>query len=312
MKNIINAIENANHIVVIAHANPDADSLGAASAMYTYLLTLHKKVSFFCKTKNLNPKLSFLPWFEKIKDTFPASADLAIAMDCGSFSRLGIDLNCPLINIDHHKSNEHYGQLNLVDANSISTTQVLYNLFVENGIHINRKMATALYAGLLDDSNGLMSNDVNGMVFAMFTSLIESGADYKMCNKFVMKYQSLASLRLKAIMLSNMSLHFEGKISLFLVTKEDMQKTGAIGEDCEGALEESLFLPTVKVAVLLKENKNLTLKGSLRSNDGMDVSAIASMFDGGGHQSRAGFTIQSGYTLESASEKILKLIQKEL
>src|SRR6056300_1331129 len=103
MNDIIKRIDSAQHIVVIAHASPDADSLGSASAMYTYILTLHKKVSFFCFTKTVNPKLSFLPWFKKIRNSFPSSADLAIGFDCGSFSRLGLDnvnLNCDLINID--------------------------------------------------------------------------------------------------------------------------------------------------------------------------------------------------------------------
>ena len=62
MSEIIQRISQAKHVVVIAHLNPDADSLGSASAMYTYLLTLHKKVSFFCASKNINKKLLFLPW----------------------------------------------------------------------------------------------------------------------------------------------------------------------------------------------------------------------------------------------------------
>ena len=312
MKDIIKRIDSAKHIVVMAHVNPDADSLGSASAMYTYLLTLHKKVSFFCVSKNINPKLSFLPWFEKVRTSFPASCDLAIALDCGSESRLGINLECDLINIDHHVSNSKYGQFNLVDTTCISTSQILCNFFVENEIPINKKMATALYAGLLDDSNGFMSDDVNGTVFATSNMLRDSGAEYKLCNKYIMKYQSLGSLRLKSIMLANMGLFNNAKIALFLVSNEDMKKTGAIGEDCEGALEESLYLPTVEVAILLKENKDLSLKGSLRSCGDFDALKVASKFSGGGHKSRAGFTMSNTFTLEDASQKILKLVNKEI
>lgn len=312
MKDIIKNIDNAKHIVVIAHINPDADSLGSASAMYTYLLTRHKKVSFFCASKRLHAKLAFIPWFDKIRNSFPVSADVAIALDCGSYSRLGVDVSCDLINIDHHASNEKYATLNLVDSTCISTTQVLHNFFIENGIDVNKKMATALYAGLLDDSNGLISEEVDGTVFATQNMLIASGADYKLCNTFIMKYHSLAGLRLKAIMLSNMSLLNNAKVALFLVTKEDMQKTGAIGEDCESALEESLFLPTVELAILLKENADATLKGSLRSSGDLDVRNIASKYNGGGHKSRAGFNMNREYTLQSASKEILELVKKEM
>ena len=312
IKDIIQRIDSAKHIVVMAHINPDADSLGSASAMYTYLLTLHKKVSFFCVSKNINPKLSFLPWTDKLRNSFPVSADLAIALDCGAFSRLGIDVECDLINIDHHVSNPKYGEYNLVDTRCISTSQILCNFFLESHIPINKKMATALYAGLLDDSDGFMSDDVDSAVFSTLKMLIDAGAEYKLCNKYIMKYQSLASLRLKSIMLGNMSLFNNAKIALFVVTDEDMKKTGAIGEDCEGALEESLYLPTVEVAILLKENKDLSLKGSLRSCGNIDVSKIASKYSGGGHRSRAGFTMSATLTLKDASQEILELINKEV
>jgi phosphoesterase RecJ-like protein len=312
MKDIINRIQSAKHIVVIAHINPDADSFGSASAMYTYLLTLHKKVSLVCASKNMNPKLSFIPWFDKTRDILPSSADLAICLDCGAYSRLGIEVECDLINIDHHVSNDKYAQFNLVDSSCISTTQVVYNFFDMSNITINKKMATALYAGLLDDSNGLTSDEVDGTVFAVSNVLRELGADYKLCNKYIMKYQSLASLKLKAIMLTNMSLLKDAKVALFLVSDEDMKKTGATGEDCEGALEESLYLPTVELAILFKENKDLSLKVSLRSSGDFDAAIFASKYNGGGHSSRAGFKLASEYTLKSASEEILKLIDKDI
>ena len=311
MKDIIKRIDEAKHIVVIAHKNPDADSLGSSSAIYTHLLRLHKKVSFFCAT-SINPKLSFIAWSEKIRNSFPSSADLAISLDCGSFTRLGVEPECDLINIDHHESNSKFGDYNLVDTHCISTTQVLCNFFASNDISINKKMATSLYAGLLDDSNGFVSDDMDGTVFATLNMLIASGADFKLCNKYIMKYQSLANMRLKAIMLGNVILLNEATIALFLVTNEDMKKTGAIGEDCESALEEALYLPTVTLSILIKENRDFTFKGSLRSSGDFDASKIASRFNGGGHTSRAGFSMDKSYTLQSASEEILKYINKEI
>jgi len=311
MNKIIKRIEKAEHIVVIAHLNPDADSLGSASAFYTYLLTLHKKVSFFCSTKEINNKLSFLPWFDKIRDTFPSSADLAIALDCGTKKRIGIDVTSDLINIDHHKSNESYGDINLVDFNAISTTTIVYDLFKTNGIKINKKMATSLYAGLLDDSNGFMDEKVDGTIFAVAKELIEFGADTKQCNKQIMQYMSLAAFRLKSIMQRNMQLFSNAKIALFIVSDEDMKSSGAIGEDCEGALEEALFLPSVEVALLLKENADGTIKGSLRSESTVDILKIAESLNGGGHTHRSGFVLLDN-TIEIAKEKILRLIEKEL
>ncbi|OIP54891.1 MAG: hypothetical protein AUK54_05250 [Helicobacteraceae bacterium CG2_30_36_10] len=312
MSEIIQRISQAKHVVVIAHLNPDADSLGSASAMYTYLLTLHKKVSFFCASKNINKKLLFLPWSEKIRDTFPVSADLAIALDCGNKSRLGVEFACDLINIDHHYSNERFGEFCLRDSSCISTSQVVYNLFNANKIKINKKMATSLYAGLLDDSDGFISDEVDGTTFALVKELIDSGADYKLCNKFIMKYTSLGAFRLKAIMHKNMILVHDAKIATFCVTNDDMKASGAAGEDCESVLEESLYLPSVEVALLLKQNADFSIKGSLRSKGKVDVSKIASIFGGGGHTNRAGFIIHNATTLEEEKINILKLIYKDV
>ncbi|MCK9473314.1 bifunctional oligoribonuclease/PAP phosphatase NrnA [Sulfurimonas sp.] len=312
MNEILEKIEKATHIVLISHVNPDADSLGSASAMYTFLLQKHKKVSWFCKSEQINQKLSFLPWFEKIKSTFPLSGDLAISLDCANEKRLGVQVECDLINIDHHISNTNYGNLNFVQPDFISTTAVLYNFFKASSAKINIKIATALYAGILDDSDAFLSQNVDGTTFATVSELIELGAEHQLCNKKVLKSVSLASLRLKSVMFKNMTLEQDAKVAVFCVSEEEMRATGALGVDCEAPLKESLHLPNVKVALLLRQKKNFTIKGSLRSNFGVDVSKIATRFGGGGHVYRAGFEIDEIISLEEVKIKILDLLEKEL
>lgn len=312
MNEIVSKIDNANHIVVISHINPDADSISSASAMYTYLLQKYKKVSWYCKSENISNNLSFIPWFEKIRNSFPSSSDLVISLDCADLKRLGVEFKTDLINIDHHESNTNFGILNLVEPNAISTTQVLFNFFKSNNIKINKKMATALYAGLLDDSNGFMNDNVGGTTFAFAKELIDYGADYKICNNFIMKNISLGALRLKAIMFKNMMLESEAKIAIFCVSRDDIKESGADEEECELALEESMHLPHVEIAILVRQNSDLSIKGSIRSKTKIDASKIASIFGGGGHFLRAGFEFKNNITLQDAKEKILNLIKKEI
>ena len=312
MNEILRKIDKANHIVVVSHISPDADSIGSASAMYSFLLQNHKKVSWFCKTEIIDQKLSCIPWFEKIRTSFPGSVDLAISLDCADKKRIGVEIECDLINIDHHASNTLYGSVNLVKVDSISTTEILYDFFTTNGVKINKKMATALYAGLLDDSDAFLSDSVDGTTFATVKELIEQGADFKLCNKSIMKSVSLAALRLKAVMFKNMSLECDGRVALFCVSDEDMKASGADALDCEAPLEESLNLAYVEVALLLRQNSDFTIKGSLRSKSGVDVAKIASEVGGGGHVSRAGFDLNITQSLQEAKSKILILIKKDL
>jgi len=307
---LFNAIENAAHIVLIAHLNPDADSLGSASAMYTYLMRLEKKVTLFCLTEHINPRLAFLPWFDKIRHQFPKNADLAISFDCGAYKRLGVEVECPLVNVDHHKSNEAYGSINIIDTTAISTTQVLFDAFNRERIKINPKMATALYAGLLDDSHGFLSPKTDARSFQMAAVLTEAKAEIDSAAQSLFHRNSLAALRLKGLMFEKMSLLFDARVVVHLVTREMMARSGAREVDCEAALEESLGLPHVELALMLRENRDGTLKGSLRSVSTLDVEQIAKRFGGGGHRHAAGFDVQ-GYTLEALYDTLLNVINEE-
>ncbi|MDA3947497.1 MAG: DHH family phosphoesterase [Helicobacteraceae bacterium] len=308
---MFNAIENAHHIVLIAHINPDADSLGSASAMYTHLMRLEKKVTLFCVSEQINPRLAFLPWFDKMRHQFPKSADLAISFDCGAYKRLGVEVTCDVINIDHHKSNEAYGTINVIDTTAISTTQVLFDLFHKHDIKINPKIATALYAGLLDDSHGFLSPKSDARSFQMAAALTEAKADISACAQALFHQNSLAALRLKGMMFEQMQLLFDARVVVHLVTKEMMAKSGGREVDCEAALEESMGLPHVELGLMVRENRNGTIKGSLRSVGELDVEQIARKFGGGGHKHAAGLDVKDS-PIDAVYQKLLSVIKEEV
>ena len=309
MNELVKALADAKHILIIAHVNPDADSMGSALAMYTHVLRLHKKVSLYCKTQKINPALSFLPFFEKIRSTVPNDYDLALSFDCGAISRLGLEVDVPLVNVDHHVSNENYGTINLVDSTAISTTQVLYDFFKDNDLKINAKMATALYSGLVDDSESFTTEKTDLRTFEMASELLKCGADNALCVQKLFKERSLASLRLKAKMLSAMKLSLGASVASTLVEKSFFEETGAYEVDCEEGLNESLELSSVKIAFMLRYTKEGHIKGSLRSCDGSDMNTVASNFGGGGHIHSAGFITKIG-TLEEIEEKIIMLLER--
>jgi len=279
--------------------------------MYSYLMRLEKKVTLFCATEQINHRLSFLPWFDKMRHQFPAKADLAISFDCGAYKRLGVEVEIPLINIDHHKSNERYGTVNVIDTSAISTTQVLFDTFIEHEIKINPKMATALYAGLLDDSHGFLAPKTDARSFKMAARLSELKAELSHCATALFHQNSLAALRLKGLMFEKMSLLSDARVVIHLVTREMMERCGAREVDCEAALEESMGLPHVEVALMLRENRDGKIKGSLRSIGEHDVEKMASVFGGGGHRHAAGFDVE-GESLDVVYAKALVIIKEEM
>jgi len=216
---LLQDIDKAKHIVIKA----ENDFLASASALYTYILRLHKKVSLVCISENIDDKLSFLPWFDKIKSIGSLSADLNISLDITSLQ--------------------------------------LYELFKRNAIKPNQKMATALYAGVLKETDGFLNHSVNGTQFAVAKELIEFGADNKICTDSILKSTTLSLLRLKATMLKNMILADDAQVAIMKISDDELRATGATQEDCNEILQEAMKLPYVNEIVLVKsDEQNKVLK----------------------------------------------------
>jgi len=213
MNNILDKIDNAKHVVIVS----DAKGLANASAIYSHVLRLHKKVSFVCYDEQIDKKYSFLPWFEKIKSQKIASADFTIEIDFSSLE--------------------------------------LYDFFKKSKIKINNKMATALYAGLLQDSENFSKNLFDGITFAVAKELIESGAHYQMCYDFMIKRATLSILRLKSKMLKNMTLCNSAKAAVFTISQNEILSCGAKIDECYEVMKEAFRLPYVELSVLLDSAK---------------------------------------------------------
>jgi bifunctional oligoribonuclease and PAP phosphatase NrnA len=304
-------INQSNHIVLIAHENPDADSLGSASAFYSYLLRTQKKITFYCSSPNIADHLSFIPWTEKISNRFPLDADLAISFDCGSFGRLGVDYNGELINFDHHISNDQYGTFNCIDTSAMSTTQVIYEWFLSEDIKINGKMANALYAGLMDDTKCFRDPRCTLKIFGMAHRLLELGADHEQCVNGLYNSKTLASLRLQGEMLKRMKLVLDGQLALFEVDQELLAVTGACLGDCKAVLDEAVTLKIVNVALLLAVRKRGGISLSLRSDGAVNASEMMERYGGGGHHDRAGAKVMDK-PLEQIRDEIISYIRQEI
>ncbi|SFV50393.1 FIG146085: 3'-to-5' oligoribonuclease A, Bacillus type [hydrothermal vent metagenome] len=306
-KEFLDMIKEASYIAVVAHKDPDADSLGSASAIYSFCLQLHKKVSFVCVSE-IQRHFFILPWVDRIKHSF-GSEDLLIVCDAASWERVGLDKRGKVINIDHHITNKHYGDLNIIKDDAIATTEVVYDLFRELDVKINEKMATALYAGVVDDSDSFSSSKTDSATFALAKELIELGAKHKDVVKYLQKYSTLSHLRLLGAMLLDMRLLKDATIALFEVEYVKFKRYGADYEDAKEALERALELPTVKTSILILEKEDGSIKISLRSCE-VDCASVAIRFGGGGHSERAGCEFGHDVSIQEAREKILEEVKR--
>lgn len=301
-------IEKSRYILIITHVNPDPDSIGSALALSNLFHENKIKHKVFNVSADLPQNLDFIPRFEKISDQLPAFFDLAISVDCGTYKRLGFELDpsIPLINFDHHKSNNSFGTVNIVDSMKSSTAELVFEFFKHNGLYITKNSATALYVGIYDDTLAFSLGRCDELTFEKINFLVECGASPSDIANKLLRRDSLAKYRMIPKVLNSLELFKEGEIASIIAKEEWFKETGAHNRDCEDALDMIMSIAVVKIAFFVRVTNGLS-RVSLRSKGKIDVSKIAGEFGGGGHFNAAGCTLDM-VDVEKAKEIILKEI----
>ena len=299
-------LDEHNRVSIISHKRPDGDTIGSATALYSSLKLMGKQAELVCiDSHDLPRKFDFLNGFGKYKQKISYSDSLVVTVDCGDLGRCGLDLDGrKIVNIDHHKSNTYYGDLNIVEV-EVSTTAVLFKLLQE-GFAIDKNVAQSLYTGLITDSINFTTSLVNEHTFKLASDMISYGVEPSYISQMVNKRESLAHTRLIAKAIDSMTLHIDGTVAVMTVTAEDLKATGARVSDIDGIVDFAAALATVEIGVLIVELQNF-YKISLRSKN-VDVSQIASSFGGGGHKNAAGFEVKEG-KISEVKKKIIERIK---
>ena len=301
-------IEKSRYILIITHVNPDPDSIGSALALSNLFYENKIKHKVFNVSADLPQNLDFIPRFEKITDQLPAFFDLAISLDCGTYKRLGFELDpsIPLINFDHHKSNNNFGAVNIVDPMKSSTAELVFEFFKHNGLYITKNSATALYVGIYDDTLAFSLGRCDETTFEKINFLVECGASPSEIANKLLRRDSLAKYRIIPKVLDSLELYKEGEVASIIAKEEWFKQTGAHNRDCEDALDMIMSIAVVRIAFFVRI-VNGESRVSLRSKGKIDVSKIAAEFGGGGHFNASGCTIET-LDVEKAKEIVLKEI----
>ncbi len=311
-RQIYSHLQNAKKIVLVCHQNPDGDTLGSASALTDYLTKNNKQVTIFCLHDSPND-LVYLPHLHLLTNNHQLfadhSIDTIITIDCGDLRYAGIDRfvkNHPatIINIDHHPTNEKYGQINLVSPTASSVAEILYLFFKHNNINISRNMATALLTGLFTDTGNFSNSATSIVAIAAASQLLRSGANINLINKWTTKNQSLDVLKLWGVILERLKHKEQLDLVYTYLTKKDCENYNISDKATDGIANFLNKISGVKIMLFIKETEDNKIKGSLRTNeDDVDVAKIAKKMGGGGHKKAAGFTTTG--TIEEVIEKIL-------
>jgi phosphoesterase RecJ-like protein len=205
------------------------------------------------------------------------------------------------INIDHHATGRNYAPLNWIDREASSVGEMVYRLVLAAGATVTPQMATCLYATVLTDTGGFCYGGTRASTFALARDLVLAGADPIRIAKDV--YFSLATSKLLLLGAALANLKREGRLAWLWVTHQDMVRSCAADEDCEGIVNFAVSISGVEAAAFLRELPERRIRVSLRSKGQVNVADIADRLGGGGHQSAAGCTLDG--PLAHALDEIL-------
>lgn len=312
IKDTIDSVKEAENIFIVSHVRPDGDNLGSSLALALAIKKLKKNPKIL-KVDDIPLDFDFLPGIELIKDhDLDQDIDLLIALDSGDLGRLGIGKDFALkadkiINIDHHVSNDNFGDINLVSTSSAATAEIVYEVIREMGVHIDKDIAACLYTALSTDTGSFMYSNTTATTHRIASELLKTRIDINTININLYQNKSMEATRLFINALKDLEFYNEDQVGIISVTQEMLKESGAKMDDTEGIISFIRNISTIEVACLLKEEGKNEVKVSLRSKTEVDVSEIASKFGGGGHIRAAGCTIFED--IAKAKELLLKEIK---
>jgi phosphoesterase RecJ-like protein len=230
--------------------------------------------------------------------------DAVILLECDGLERArlrGLE-DFYLINIDHHISGRAYAHLNWIDYEAASVGELVFRLVKAADATVTPEMAACLYTTLLTDTGGFTYGSVRVSTFEAARDLVLAGADPVAIARDVCYSTPMSKALLLGAALSN--LKREGRLAWLWVTHQDMVRTCAAEEDCEGIVNVAVGISGVEAAVFLRELPERSFRLSLRSKGKVNVAAIAERLGGGGHGNAAGCTLEGPLT--RALDEILK------
>lgn len=313
---ILAGIADSQSICVVGHIRPDGDCIGSQLGLTLALKALGKDV--VCWNEDPVPnKLAFLDPDRVVqRPRKGVKFDCVIATDAASFERLGKVGDCIgdrklFINIDHHRSNTRYADINWVSAKEPSSGELIYRLIKAAGWSITPAIADCLFTAVSTDTGSFQYPSTRPSTYNVAGELVKRGANLaKICDEV---YQSfpLSRVRLLQHVYNNFRLIDENRVAYFWLKQADFDRTGATSNDSEGLIDHIRAIEPVIVACVFEELGPDTVRISLRSkSDRINVNEIAGIFGGGGHTAAAGARI-SGKPL-SVQRRVINAIKKAL
>lgn len=313
-------IKESKNILIISHVNPDGDTLGTMCALRAAIYCQFKKKPEMLILSKLPKIYEFLPKIAEAKtlDMIDKSReyDLVITADVASLDRI-IDAQVLFskakytVNIDHHRTNNKYGDLPMVVSDVSSSGEVLYKVLKKLDWNLKdcSDYLTSVYVAIMTDTGGFRFENTTSDVFRIAAELTELGINPKELYKKCYESKSKEIVLFQGYCVGKATFSADDKIAYTTIYKKDMEKFSVCDDATDGIAETLRAISTTEVSFVVKEVDAKICKISMRSKN-IDVAQICSSFGGGGHRFAAGCTIKM--SCQDSVNSLLDMVSKEI
>jgi bifunctional oligoribonuclease and PAP phosphatase NrnA len=302
----LETLRGAKVVLMPTHQNVDADGLSSPLAMRHALAQVGVDAYPVITDGDFPSNLRFLPGSEHVlvygRDELPAY-DMLCLIDCADRKRLGafvkddpsrLDGRVPIVNIDHHKTNDRFGVVNIVEPDASSAGEIVAEVLRLWGTDLTADIAKCLLSGIYGDTLGLRTPSTTPQTLRTVADLMETGADLEPVVDWLFRLKPRSTLCLWRHALDN--IHWKGPIIWTEMTRDGFEGCGAEMAEGEGIVNFLSGTQGSRVAVILYQDEDRNgWRVSFRSLEKtVDVSAIAGHFGGGGHPLASGCHVEGG------------------
>ena len=305
------AVDAAQRILLVTHVEPDGDAIGSMLGLGNALRQQGKYVDM-AVDYGVPSYLAFLPGADNVLPKLDSGEwDVMISLDASDEERsghvgvYGRAHSRTVINVDHHASNTLFGDIYLIMANAVSTTEIIQDWLTKIGHPLDRSIADPLLAGLVTDTLGFRISKVSAHTLKLAVALMDAGAPLYDIIENTLSNRDFRDVQLWQRILPSVTL--QDRVVTGVVRLEDWQGVGLEDETDSGLVSYLITTNEAKVAAVYKQTNDGKVEISFRSKPGFDVSAVAVALGGGGHTQAAGVTIPG--TLEQVIAKVTPMLK---
>lgn len=288
-KDILKQIKKYDTIVIARHIGADPDALGSQFALKELILGNFKDKKIYA-VGTIAQRFRFMGNLDKI-DGVDLSKALLIVLDTPDKKRIeGIDDVSAfdyVIKIDHHPYVESYANIEYIEDNASSASQLVFKFAIDNKLKISSKVAENIYIGIVGDTDRFLHDYTSNETFSLVSKLLD------MTNiEFTKLYEPLytrpiSEVRFQGYIYQNLTLT-ENNLAYIKLTEEKMKEFSVDSAAAGNMINDLKFVQEILIWVFFSEDKkNKIIKANIRSR-GPVINEVAANYGGGGHKYASG------------------------